>query len=89
MATKVNIQATLKARGKTHGDFTDNANIAQQIKEALKSGPNWPELDSVKKEALEVIASKMARIVSGNADEPDHFHDIAGYATLAEERMAG
>lgn len=35
-------------------------------------------------EALDMIQHKIGRILSGNPNEPDHWHDIAGYATLVE-----
>jgi hypothetical protein len=40
-------------------------------------------------EALEMIASKMSRIVNGNPDKVDNWHDIAGYATLIADRLRG
>lgn len=33
-------------------------------------------------EALEMIATKEARILAGNASEKEHWRDIAGYAML-------
>ena len=34
------------------------------------------------RESLEMIEHKIARIISGNAYEPDHWLDIMGYAAL-------
>jgi hypothetical protein len=39
-------------------------------------------LAPVQKEALEMICHKMARILNGNPNEHDHWHDISGYSTL-------
>jgi hypothetical protein len=36
-------------------------------------------------EALEMICTKIARILSGNPNDPDHWKDIAGYAELGGE----
>lgn len=36
-------------------------------------------------EALEMICTKIARILAGNARESDHWSDIAGYAELGRE----
>lgn len=41
----------------------------------------------VKKEALAMIATKIARIVNGNSDDPDHWRDIAGYAELVVHHL--
>jgi hypothetical protein len=73
----------LVEREKTHGSFTMTAKVAQEIKEALRWGPL--ELKHAQLEALEMIATKMARIVCGNANEKDHYNDIAGYAKLGAE----
>jgi hypothetical protein len=40
-------------------------------------------------EALEMIASKMSRIVNGNPDKVDNWDDIAGYAKLISDRLRG
>ena len=81
-----NVTNTLKGRGKTHGDFSINAQISQDLKSILRKSPGWATLSVDKKEALEMVMHKAARICTGNADEPDHWHDIAGYSTLAEQR---
>lgn len=41
------------------------------------------------KEALEMIASKIARILNGNTNNEDSWRDIAGYATLVADRLKG
>lgn len=78
------IADTLKQRGTTHGDFEVNSAVSQGIRDALKLG-NYEQLPPVMREALDMFGHKMARICSGNPMEPDHWHDIAGYATLAEQ----
>jgi hypothetical protein len=74
----------LVERQKTHGSFATNAMISQQLKAIfhhwLGSPPN-----SVHQEALDMIALKLSRILSGQADHKDHWDDIAGYAKLASE----
>ena len=39
-------------------------------------------IDPVHREALDMIASKIARILSGDATHVDHWVDIGGYAEL-------
>ena len=75
----------ITARQTTHGDFTDNSAVAQQIKTIIRNNP--AKLTQVQAEALDFIASKIGRICSGNANERDHWLDIAGYATLAADRI--
>lgn len=70
-------------RARTHGDYSQNASTAQSLKSALRNAIGWQDLSPRQRESLDLIATKMARIVSGNPDEPDHWNDIAGYAELA------
>lgn len=81
------ISDILAERQKTHGSFEDHARIAQQIKDIMYDSPNWPELSSVYREGLEMIAHKIARVCSGNAHHADHVVDIQGYAKLMEESL--
>ena len=76
----------LQEREKTHGSFADNAKISQRIKEAMRGYQcsNYPQ-DPCHREALDMIALKLSRILSGQANFKDHWADIAGYAKLAEE----
>lgn len=81
------IDATLESRQINYGDFTSNAALSQALKDLLRAHPGWKELTHVQKEALEVICQKISRIVSGtNPNYKDNWHDIQGYAKLAEER---
>jgi len=73
----------LNEREATHGDWRHTAEIAQTLKECWR----YSALTTSQREALDMIATKIARILSGNADEPDHWRDIAGYATLAAEHL--
>ena len=74
-------------REKTHGPFLVVAGKAQQIKDAMRGGVNWDMMDDIQREALEMIASKIGRILAGNHDEVDHWRDIAGYAELAVREL--
>lgn len=74
----------LSDRAKTHGDYYRTSMMAQELKDAMRRGVNWKSLDDMQRETLEMIASKISRILSGNPHESDHWRDIAGYATLIE-----
>ena len=83
---KKSVASTLAQRGNTHGEFSVNAQISQDLKDILRASPGWASLSKDKQEALDMIMHKSARICTGNANEPDHWHDIGGYAKLAEDR---
>ena len=72
----------LNTREKTHGNYRDNANLSQAIKDVLRSGKNWERLTDTQKESLEMISSKLSRLLSGDKDFRDHWDDIEGYAKL-------
>ena len=82
------INATLAQRGGDYGEFAGHARIAQAIKIAMADSPNWPALEADMREALEMIAHKMARILNGKPDHHDSWHDIVGYAKLVADRLA-
>ncbi len=81
-------EALLAERGKTHGDYTQMSNIIQSIKANMRSGSMNDKLTHGQREALEMIATKIGRIVEGDPNCIDHWRDIAGYATLAADRIA-
>jgi hypothetical protein len=72
----------LKERQKTHGEYANLAFVAQSMKNILRDAPNYNSLSPVQRESVDLIATKLARIVCGNASEPDHWIDGAGYFQL-------
>ena len=81
----VTIDELLEFRGKNYGDFKDHAQITQDIKEIMTASRSWKDLNASQREALEMIAHKMARILNGNVAYVDSWTDICGYARLGEE----
>lgn len=81
------IDKVLAERGSRYGDFPDHAKITQNIKRAMLNSPNWPTLSDDKKEALEMIAHKIGRILNGDPDYADSWTDIVGYAKLVEKDL--
>lgn len=75
----------LNERNTTHGPFTENARISQGIKNVMKTSVNWELMNDVHREALEYIAGKIGRILSGQWDFDDSYADIAGYALLPQK----
>ncbi len=77
----------LVEREKTHGSFAKNAEISQRLKLLFDEfGLNKPgDFQWIHREALDMIALKISRILSGQAKTKDHWDDIAGYAKLGAE----
>lgn len=69
--------------------FEEHARITQGLKDFMKQAPGWKNLRSVHRESLDMIAHKIGRILNGNPDLPDSWHDIAGYAELVVREVSG
>ena len=71
-------------RDRQHGGLDAVGITSQQIKASMREGINWKSLalHPAAREALDMIAHKTARVLSGS-DPHDfqHWEDIAGYAT--------
>ena len=85
------VTAILDQRAKTYGTFRDNAFLAQALKRSMADHAQdlGKAFADDQWEALEMIATKISRIVTGNADHVDQWDDIAGYATLIADRLRG
>jgi hypothetical protein len=83
------IGATLNERGKRYGTFDGHAKITQALKSEMNTHPGWSRLAPDQREALEMIAHKIGRILNGDPNYADSWHDIAGYAALVDKRLGG
>lgn len=88
------VEDTLAERGKRYGSFQTHANITQRLKFVMQGDfgdlkTNWGDLSDSQHEALEMIAHKIGRILNGDPNYADSWHDIAGYATLVEKELNG
>lgn len=81
------IQTTLAERGTRYGAFTDHAGICQALKRVMKGTDGWGRLNDAQMQALETIADKIARILNGDPNYGDNWHDIQGYAKLVENTL--
>lgn len=81
------IDEVLEERGSRYGDFTEHARITQNIKRAMKDSPNWENLQDDAKEALEMVAHKIGRILNGDPDYKDSWTDMIGYIKLIEKYL--
>lgn len=76
------IDGVLAERESRYGAFCDHAALTQSMKELMWATPKWSGLSASQREALEMIAHKVGRILCGDPQYVDSWLDISGYATL-------
>lgn len=83
------IEKTLSERGSKYGEFKDHAEITQNLKTIMSFCANWRsgKLAFDQREALEMIAHKIGRILNGDPNYIDSWVDIEGYANLVTQRL--
>lgn len=81
------IESTLAERGARYGDFVTHAKITQRLKWAMKNETKWQQLEDDQKEALEMVAHKIGRILNGDPNYHDSWHDAIGYIKLVADRL--
>jgi len=81
------IKEILDERGNRYGEFAEHARITQEIKDTLVSGCSWEKCSDSQREALEMIAHKLGRIVNGDPDYDDSWIDIIGYTQLVLDEL--
>lgn len=86
-AAMTNINSIIEERGSNYGDFGSQALISQNIKAAMRHSPNWAKLPNDMKEALEMVALKIGRILNGQFDYKDSWTDVVGYTQLVVDRL--
>lgn len=84
-----NIDEVLTERGNRYGPFSGHASITQLLKQDMQEHQGWKRLSLAQREALEMIAHKIGRILNGDPDYDDSWIDIAGYATLVADILQG
>lgn len=82
-----NAKEVTEERNATHGDWLEQSYRGFHLKMALRDGENWSKMTPSQREALDMIATKISRILTGNPHEPDHWADIEGYAYLARKEI--
>lgn len=85
------INATLEERGNRYGDFMGHAEITMKLKNSIRASAalHGKALADDQQEALDMICHKIGRIINGDPDYADSWHDIAGYAQLVANRLNG
>ena len=82
------IHDILESRGKAHGDWERQAATTHALKERFHDNAGWRRLNPQQKEALDMVATKIGRILCGDPGCREHWDDIAGYATLVADKLA-
>lgn len=81
------IGAILAERGSRYGSFEGHAKITWGLKNAMVNTLKYPNLTDDQREALDMIAHKIGRILNGDPNYADSWVDIAGYAKLVADRL--
>ena len=84
---EMNIEETIEIRDARYGGFKNVAHTSHAIKTAMRGSNGWYDLSNDKREALEMVAHKIARILNGNANYRDSWHDCIGYLRLIERDL--
>ena len=81
----------LDARAEQYGSFMQSSDTTVRIKGIMHNAVarNEVHLYPDQLQALDMIATKLSRIVHGNPNHLDSWIDIAGYATLVADRIQG
>jgi hypothetical protein len=81
------IDHTLAERGSNYGDFAEQCRVTRNIKRAMADSKNWDGLPDDMKEALDMTAVKIGRILNGEPTYHDSWHDIIGYIKLVADKL--
>lgn len=85
------VESTLKERGSRYGTFSGHSDVTQALKHVitLNLRRRNKDLPAYQQEALDMICHKIGRIVNGDNNYADSWHDIAGYAQLVDDILNG
>lgn len=81
------IEDIIKERSDSYGEFRENATVAQLLKEAIQMETNYSNMPPYMRESLDIICSKISRMVTGSYKHEDNWVDIQGFAKLALDRL--
>lgn len=82
------IDQTLAERGGRYGAYDGHARITQAIKRAMQNHTNYhTQLTDDQRETLDMLAHKLGRILNGDPEYHDSWHDIVGYSKLSADEV--
>lgn len=89
--TEDRVERILNERGSNYGSFLGLSQVTQRLKAVAHNfaGQNNKTFDPDQAEALDMIFTKIGRILNGDPNHIDSWIDIAGYATLVVDRLKG
>lgn len=87
MTPTTELEGILPARQSKYGPFVTQAELAQLLKEGMRTAPQWARLEPYKKECLDMVAHKISRILNGDSNYLDSWVDIVGYTTRVIESI--
>jgi hypothetical protein len=74
-------------RTKAYGSFDVMALTIQRIKGVYRDSPNYDSMPAYQKESLDLMATKIGRLLCGDPYDQDTWYDIVGYAKLAHDEV--
>jgi hypothetical protein len=83
------VEKVLRERGERYGPFENHAKITQMIKDVMRNEEGWSRLTYPQREALEMVAHKIGRMLNGDPTYEDNVVDILGYSDLMLRCMRG
>lgn len=85
------VNSTLVERGNRYGSFVGHASVTQRLKRTIQAeiDQRGTVLEDDQQEAIDMICHKLGRIINGDPNYADSWHDIAGYASLVDKRLQG
>jgi hypothetical protein len=85
------VNQILDQRAEQYGSFMASANVAIRLKGIMHNAIAQQDLHLAPDQllALDMIAVKISRILTGNSSHKDSWLDIAGYAKLVADRLQG
>ena len=85
------VDAILDTRASNYGSFLGLSQVTQRLKAVAHNfaGQNNKTFAPDQAEALDLIFTKIGRILNGDPNHVDSWIDIAGYATLVADRLQG
>ena len=91
MGQETDVGQVLNARGSRYGNYLKQTEISHALMRVMNDAlcERGTMLAPDQADALNMIAVKISRIINGDPNYDDNWLDIAGYATLVAERLAG
>lgn len=92
---KSDVDAILDERGSRYGLYGTQAVVAQMLKDTVEHYMQAQKYEGdinhyfIVRETLQMICTKMARIINGDSTYADSWTDIAGYAQLVVDKLEG